>query len=612
MFDFVQKNTLFIKVILGAVALTFVGFGVGSYSAVMEEPYLAKVGDERITTRDIEHMLSGRAADDATRRQILESFIQQRLVLVDAKEAGLVVTPERLRQAIAQVPAFQDDGKFSSTLYQNYLQSRRLDAAAFEDEIRAELLLQMQIEALGSTGFVAEHSLKHLGQLLAEIRHVQPMILQPEQYLSKVHIDDASIKKFYDTETSRFIEPEAVKINYVEINLDDIARNISIADTELRQYFEDNREEFAREERELAHILLTISPNANAQERQATRDKITAIRQQITNNPDKFTELAQQYSQDPGSKANGGNLGKVSRGVMVKAFEDAAFSLKQGELSDIVETQFGLHLIRVNAIERPDFAAVKDDILTRLQRQQANRQYRQKIEELGEIAYQNPSNLDKVTAALSGAQVQHSDWILRNENAAESPLAHPKMLEAIFSDDALKNKNNTEAIEIANGRTIIARVAEHRPQSRQAFEQVKRSIRQELALKAAADLAQKDGERLLAELKQGQNPSLEWEPVMRISRMQPQGLNPSQLSLVYAVPSAHVGKAAGHVGARLPNGAFAIYRVSQISSAPDRDKLKTELASYVNEIYAADETVAYIASLYRKIPVKLGQFENEN
>lgn len=610
MFDFVQKNTLVIKVILGAVALTFVGFGVGSYSAVMEEPYLAKVGDERITTRDIEHMLSGRSADDATRRQILESFIQQRLVLVDAKEAGLVVTPERLRQAIAQVPAFQDDGKFSPTLYQNYLQSRRLDASAFEDEIRAELLLQMQIEALGSTGFIAEHSLKHLSQLLAEIRHIQPLILQPEQYLSKVSIDDDSIKQFYDKESTRFIEAEAVKMDYVEINLDDIARSLNIADDELRRHFEENREAFAREERGISHILLTIAPNATPEERAAVRQKIDDLRAQLVKNPEQFATLAKQHSQDPGSSQNGGDLGMIGRGVMVKAFEDAAFSLQKDEISQAVETQFGWHLIRVHSISRPDFAAVKNDILTHLQRQKANRQYRQKVEELGEIAYQNPSNLDKVIAALDGAKVQHSDWIVRNEKAAESPLAHPKMLEAIFSDDVLKHKNNTEAIEIANGRTIIARVAEHRPQSRQAFEQVKRSIRQELALKAATTLAQEDGEKRLAELKKGQNPALEWEPVMRISRMQPQGLNPTQLSLVYSVPAADVGKAAGHVGARLPNGAFAIYRVSKISTAPDRDKMNAELASYLNEIYAADETVAYIASLYRKIPVQLGKIES--
>lgn len=419
MFDFVQKNTVLIKVILGAVALTFVGFGVGSYTTATDDNYLAEVGDSRIYSRDLDQALQGQPSHPALRQQMLDMLIRQRLLLAEAEKAGLVITPAMLQRAIAAIPAMQKDGRFDPATYQAYLASQNLSAEAFEQNVMRELRLDKQIQALAASAFLPKTVTERLAVTLAEVREINPLWFRPEKFTDRVQLAPDAIKAAYEKDKAQYVIPEAVKLEYIEITLDQIAATIPIEAAEIEKYFEEHKTELAREERQLAHILFALPQGANSEVKQNTRQQAETVLSLLQEKPEQFAALARQHSQDPGSAARGGDLGYVPRGVMVKSFEEAAFKLNKGQLSELVESEFGFHIIKVQDIRSPDLKSVKPSIVERLQKQKANALYRQKVEEAGELAYQKADSLQAVADLLKTKQ-QTSEWLERN-TALPSP-----------------------------------------------------------------------------------------------------------------------------------------------------------------------------------------------
>ena len=262
MFDFVQKNSLFIKVVLGAVALTFVGFGVGSYTTATDDPYLAQVNGVGIYKQDIERMLNGRPADAATRQTMLDNLVRKELLLADARAAGLMITPNQLRAAIAAIPNVQENGKFSPERYQSFLAQQGLNTEAFERLVREDMLIEKQLAGIASSTLVGSQQATQFYQLLAETRQVSHVALTPTQFASEVKIDDAAIEAYYKANTKRFQTPERVKLDYLMLSQDKLAADIKVADEEAAQYYAAHTADFAKESRRVAHILLTAPQEA--------------------------------------------------------------------------------------------------------------------------------------------------------------------------------------------------------------------------------------------------------------------------------------------------------------------------------------------------------------
>ena len=237
MFDFVQKNSLFIKVVLGAVALTFVGFGVGSYTTATDDPYLAQVNGVGIYKQDIERMLNGRPADAPTRQTMLDNLIRKELLLADARAAGLMITPNQLRAAIAAIPNVQENGKFSPERYQSFLAQQGLNTEAFERLVREDMLIEKQLAGIASSTLVGSQQATQFYQLLAETRQVSHIALTPAQFASEVKIDDAAIEAYYKANTKRFQTPERVKLDYLMLSQDKLAADIKVADEKAAQYY---------------------------------------------------------------------------------------------------------------------------------------------------------------------------------------------------------------------------------------------------------------------------------------------------------------------------------------------------------------------------------------
>ncbi|AUH50960.1 peptidylprolyl isomerase [Chromobacterium sp. ATCC 53434] len=605
MFEFVQNNKTVIQVILGAVALTFVGFGVSSYTSATDDPYLVKVGDSKIYKRDLDRALEGQPGDPATRQSMLENMIRRELLLADARAHGAVVSPAQLHKFISAIPLFQQDGQFSQERYREFLNNRYPSAEAFEAEVGRDLLVQSQLSGVAGTQFVANTVVNRVAALMGEGRELQTLLLKPSDFAAEVKTDDAAIKAYYDANAKRFVTPEQIKLDYVVLSQDALAQSVKISDADAQKYYKQHKADLAGEQRRASHILLTVAKGAKPEQKAKVKAEAEAILKEVRANPAKFAELAKAKSQDPGSAEKGGDLGFFGHGMMVKPFDDAVFKLKPGQISDLVETEYGFHIIRLDEIKAQDFAEVKSAVVDKLQKQKAGALFREQAEKLNEVSYQQADSLKGVVDALK-LEVKHSGWIQRNQPSQDEVLSNAKLLTAVFGDDVLKKKHNSESIDIGGGRLVVARVAEHQPEHQQAIAEVRDQIKSELIAREGAKLAEKKGQALLAELKAGKGVDAQkWSASATVSRRAAAGMPAADVRAVFAVPA---GKLPAFAGVRHDAGDYAVYRVNKVIPAPAiNDADRAQLGGLLGEISANAQLTGYLKALREKYPVTAGK-----
>ncbi|MBM2883809.1 SurA N-terminal domain-containing protein [Chromobacterium phragmitis] len=604
MFEFVQNNKTVIQVILGAVALTFVGFGVSSYTGATDDPYLVKVGSTKIYKRDLDRALEGQASDPATRQAMLENMIRRELLLADARDHGGTISPDQLRKFIAAIPIFQENGQFSPSRYSEFLKSRYPSAEAFEAEISRDLLVRSQLDSVAGTQFVPDVVVNHVAALLGEGRELQALLIKPSDFAAEVKTDDAAIKAFYDANAKRFRSAEQVKLDYVLLSQDAVAQGIKISDADVQKYYDQHKADLAGEQRRASHILLAVDKSAKPEQKAKIKAEAEAILKEVRANPSKFAEIAKAKSQDPGSAEKGGDLGFNARGVMVKPFDDAVFAMKPGQISDLVETEYGFHIIKLDEVKSQTLDQVKGAIVDKLQKQKAAALFREQSDKLNEVSYQQADSLKGVVDALK-LEVKHSGWIQRNQPAQDDLLGNPKLLQAVFSDDVLKKKHNSEVVDVGGGRLVVARVAEHQPERQLPISEVRDQIKGELIARDGAKLADKKGQALLAELKAGKNiDAQQWTPAQTVSRRAP-SLPQADMRAVFAVGAA---KLPGFAGVRHDTGEYVIYRINKVIAAPAiSDAERAQLGGQLGQVSADGQLGAYLKTLREKYPVTAGK-----
>lgn len=605
MFKFVENNKVVIQIILGAVALTFVGFGVSSYSSVVDDPFLVKIGNTKITMRDLDRELNGQTVDANSRKQALEGLIQRSLLQSEARDYGLTVSPVQLQQTIAAIPRFQDaNGQFSLDKYKAFLDERQMTGPMFEERVSRDLLMQAQTSPLIEGQITSRILTDRLAAILGETRAVRAVVLTPQSMASQVKTDDATVAAYYQANQARFKAPESVRLNYVVLSQAVLAQEIVPTEDEVRSYYDQHQAEFSSEQRRASHILLTVPQGASAQDRAKIQAQAEAILAQVRANPASFEQLARTRSQDPGSAAKGGDLGFFARGAMVKSFNDAVFSMKPGQISGLVKSEFGYHIIRLDAIQKPEYDAVKAQVVQRLQQQKAGALYRSKTDTLTEVAYQQGDSLNGVQNALKLAPHQ-SDWISRDKPATDPILSNPKVLAAAFSDDVLKKKHNSEPIDVGSNTLVVLRVADHQPSRELKLDEVKDAIKSELVAVNGARLAAERGQSLLADLKAGKGAdAAAWSQAHAISRQGASGLPVADMQAIFAV---NASKLPAFAGVKHGTGEYVVYRIDQVLPAPAiTPEQRTQLMGVVGEMSSNVQAMSYLNALRQKFPIKGG------
>lgn len=623
-----NHRRLMLFVLLLLVFPSFVFLGVESYSSFMNNANdAAKVEGRVITNTEVDNALRARSEqmrqalgasydprqfeNAEMRRAVLDGMIQERLIAIEAAKKHLTVSDARLQEAIMAIPTIAQlrtaDGKFDVDAYRGLLAAQGMTPEQFDARMRFDLSTQQIVQSIATTDIVPAGLIDRMIAIRDQQRTIQAITFKPADYAAQVAPDDAALKAFYESHASEFAVPAQAKVEYLVLSADTFARNVTVTPDELQSYYEQNKKRFqSAEERQASHILMTVPKDAPAATREAAKDKASKLLAEVKANPASFADLARKHSQDPGSAEKGGDLGRFGRGMMVKPFEDAVFALKKDEISDLVETDFGYHIIRVTDVVEPEtrpLEAVRAELEKEIRSQKATKQYSEAVDQFTNTVYDRSESLAPAAERLK-LTIETATGVTRQPNVAlaQSPLNHEKVLAAIFSDDVLKNKRNTEAIQIAPNTLVSARVAEYQPATTRKFDDVKDELRAKVIATKAAELARKAGEDRLAVLKK--TPSADgFGPETTVSRNKAGDLAGTALE---AVMRADTRQLPAFVGIDLGANGYAVLRINKVEEGakPDPARRQADLRQ-LEQLAGQHQFDAFYQSLKNRSEVKI-------
>jgi peptidyl-prolyl cis-trans isomerase D len=503
------------------ISIPFALWGIQSYLGIGGEPVVASVNGVDITQRAFDYRYRevrarlreqlgeayrpGLFDEQKMRRQVLDQMIRNNVLLQVSHDMGLRASDLELRGAIMTNPAFQKDGRFDNTTYERQLALQGMRPTQFESSLRQEIVSSQLARAVVASEMVTDKELDQAIRLEGQQRKVSYMRVPKERFATDAEPSTEAIQSYYSAHRDLFRVPERVKLQYLLLNGAAIGANKAPTDADLRQLYDSEIDRFKQpERRQVRHILITVDPTADKATAEAAKARILKIRQRIEDGAD-FAKVAKEVSQDPGSADQGGNLGFIEKGLMDPAFDQAAFSLKQGEVSEPVRTRFGYHLIEVTKIDpakvKP-FAEVKDQLLGQYKKQTSEGAYYDLAEKLANLTYESPDSLEPAAQAL-GLEVRTSGWIERS--GGEGIFANPKVMAAAFSDDVLKERHNSEVIEPKRNaqEAVVVRVVEHEAATVKPLDAVREQVVKNIRDKEAAEAAKAEADKLAERLKGG-------------------------------------------------------------------------------------------------------------
>ncbi len=585
-------KTWIAKVILFVITVPFALWGVESYIRnAPGQDSVATVGDQKITTQEFTQAVQ-RQLDNfrqqfgnnispsimdnpEMRKQILDQLIDQKLVTKAGGSLGLRVGQASLRERLGSEPSFQDEGKFSEERYKTFLKAQGFSAPYFEDLLRTDMERQHFVDSISSTAFVLDSSARQYLRATEQSRDVAIVTIAPEQFAAQVKITPEQAKAYYDANIATFTIPAQVRAEYVELSVDTLAPQMQAKADDVKAFFELNSARFVqKEERKASHILINVAKDAKEDVKKAAKAKADALYAQAVKNPTGFAELAVKNSQDTGSAVNGGDLGYFKRGAMVKPFEDAAFKAKKGEIVGPVLSDFGYHIIRVvdiRAEKGKTLAEATPEIEGELKKQAAQKAFAENAEKFSNAVFDQSTSL-KAASDIVKVPVKQSMWISKG-GASAPPFGDPKLVAALFADNVLNDKRNTEAVEIAPNDLVAARILETKPSSVRPYAEVEAGIMARLARDEATKLAKKDGEDKLAALKAGKTDTVKFPALLAVSRTNSGGLQPQVIDAAMKTPTTSFP---AYNGAELPNGGYVLVQVAKVNEPAATDDAKLQ------------------------------------
>lgn len=506
--------------IVALLAIPFALWGINNYFVAQVEDWVAKVNDEEITQADYQQRLGnyrqrmrammGEAFDPEMfeepgfRRQFLDDMIRQRVLLQATKDAGFTVPAHRVAREIASYEAFQSDGDFSTSRYQQILQRIGMTPNQFEQQVREDLLSRQFIEALQRSELVPELALDDLVRLRYQTRTFSYLLFPTQDVRDGLSVDEDEVRAYYDEHPEEFMTEEMVAIEYVELDAADLAREISVDEGELRAWFEENRFQYLTNEQRLAsHILVEVPEDADGDAVEAARERALAAAERVRGGED-FAAVAREVSDDPGSAGAGGDLGWIEPDQMPTPFEEALFELDVGEVSDPVRTGFGFHVIALRDIQEPrgqTFEQARDQVERDYTASDAERRFLEQADRLVDLTYENPGTLEPAAQALD-LKIKRAGPFTRN--GGEGFAADPAVVETTFSDLVLKDRVNSDPVDLGPNHVAILRVAEHHPSEMRPLDEVNEGIRAQLLEEKARTATERRALEALERLRAGE------------------------------------------------------------------------------------------------------------
>ena len=585
MFESIRNNSKWLMLVLFLLVIpSFVLVGVDSSYFSGGSPVVARVDGADITQDEWDNAhriesdrlraqqpgLDARLLDSpAARYATLERMVRDRVLQVAAQKMHLQASDARLARSLQEIPQIaalrRADGTLDAEAYRALVGAQGMTPEGFEATVRRDMAVNQVVGAVTGTTFAGTEQANTALDALFQRREVQLSHFAPATFANQVTATDADLQAHYQSRPALFQQPEQTDVEFVVLDLDTVRAGITLAEDDVRTYYQENLARLAgKQERRASHILVTAPQDAPAAELDKARARANELLAQVRKDPASFAEVARQSSEDTGSAAQGGDLGFFAPGAMVKPFEEAAFALNKGDISGVVQSDFGFHIIQLNDIKtprQPSFEEMRSDLEKELKQQQAQRKFAEVAESFANTVYEQSDSLQPAADKLK-LTVQSANGITRTPAAgASGPLASAKFLEALFSSDALDNKRNTEALETGPSQMVAGRVVRHQPARTLPFAEVKDRVQKLYVEEKSAQLAREAGQQRLEDWKTNPGNATGLSAATVVARDQPANQPRAVVDAVMAAPTQPLP---AWTGVDLGAGGYTIAKINRV------------------------------------------------
>ncbi len=593
-----RTQTTFAKVILGIIIVPFALFGIDSYlSSVGKNIYIASVNDETISANELQKTESQfiaqiKSQDESTdpkifesiefKKAVLDKLITTKLINQEIKNSGFFISNNQVATYISGMPQFQQNGKFSQSQYDEVLKINNLTPKKFDDNIKNDLGTQQVKDSLTNLVYMPKNKIQHLVDLAYQKRDVSIYELKQDDFKDKIDLSDPALQKVYEESKSSFTRPDQVKINFIIYSVAGIVPTVKVEDKEVKDYFSNNINRYqASQQRKAKHILFNLRSDMKPDEILKIEKKALNILKKVKKNPKSFNENAKKYSQDAESSKNGGDLGFFSRGDMTKAFDDAVFSMSKNQISNLIMTEFGYHIIMLTDIkgEEVKFKTVKNQIKGELIFNKALAEYGSNAEDFSNIVYEQSENLQEAANKFS-LKVEGSEWLSFDD--AKKFFNNEAFAQAIFDKNAINDKKNISAIEASPNNLVAARVVEFRPSASKSFQEVKGLIKDFLIEAESQRLLISAGTKLIEDVKLKPK-AIKWIDELTIDRVDRQGLSDPLINAIFKMDYSQLPKYSGLYDGK---GEYIIVKLNKVvtEKVEDKESIDTYYNDYISMI----------------------------
>jgi peptidyl-prolyl cis-trans isomerase D len=617
MFDFIRDHKKIMQILLIILIFpSFVLFGIDGYKKFQTQgDVVASVNGidiskdewEQSHKNEVTRMRASMPNMDvsmfdspAMKYGVLERMVQSRVLESSAKKLNLKVSDQRVAQAIAGIEGLagikKPDGTLDIEKYKQLLASQGMTPEIFENRMRGEVAMRQVVNGVTQSSVTFPAQIDVALDSFYQQREIQIAIFSASDYLAKAKPADEDINKFFEAHKDEYRTAESADIEYVVLSLDTLEKNINPSESDLKAYFEQNQANLAaKEERRASHILINAPSSMSEADKNKAKEKAQSLLESLKKTPGAFADLAKKNSQDAGSAGKGGDLGFFGKGAMVKPFEDAAYSLKKGEISGLVQSEFGFHIIQLTDIKSAsssDFNQLRPLLEKELKTQQARKQFAEMAEQFSNLVYEQSDNFKPVVSKLK-LEVQIAQGVNKQTKAdPKSPWTHAKLLNSLFSPDSIKSLRNTEAIETGPNQLVAARVTKYYPAKLIPLEEIKPMLVQAVLVQKALAMAKEDGKLKLESWKKSPDTAQLQAPVV-LSREQTMNLPPNLVDDTLRTATANLPV---FIGVDLGSRGFGVVKINKVLESNTLTK-SPQLRDRFVKTWATAENLAYYAYL---------------
>ena len=607
-------------IILILISVPFVLWGIQNYFSSGGEQPVAAVGEREFLQRDLarayedirSRLPAEQPVDDTTlRRQAMDKLVREEVIFQGADRSGIKIGDEAVRDLIRALPAFQDESnRFNREQYNRLLATQGLGSQQFTEQVRRSLAIEQYQRAVLDSAFMTDDSLEWFLRQQNQKRKIEFFSIPLASGKSELEKDE--IEKYYREKQGQFENPETVSIEYIELNLDEMAKKVDVKEDDLKAFYEEQKDYYTKEERrKVSHILVEAPTGADEPAVTDAQAKIGKLQARLKKG-EAFASVAKEASDDKLTAEKGGDLGFIDKGIMVKSFEEIAFALAKGEVSEPVKTKYGLHLIKVTEIEptkvKP-FKEVQAELQQSYRRNAVENTFYQAGETLAESSYENPDTLKPVAEQL-GLTINSISAVTREKG--ENIAADPKIREAAFSDEVLKGNNSTP-VELTAERIVVLRTTAHQPATVKPLAEVREDIVTRLRNESARQLTLEKANTLVSELRNGKSISeIAVQTGSKLEKPEPfqrggNAVSPAIAQAVFKAAKPEDGKITS-IKVDLPDGGQAVVALLEVLEG-DPKKVEASLRESAEQFLTQTEGKLEFDAMISGVREKIGVVE---